>query len=356
MNEVATILEIIAKISSTLALDEILAEIVEKTAQIMRADGCAISLWDAQNNTIVVMADYIAPEARIEDPFPYTLVAEGDLVCDYSADLDGATNGLNTATATLQNYAYDSDGNGTASGTSNFTGTANVDFSTADVTEFDECINVSDTNPEFATMFPGVDAMVCAGDAPKTFEYSAYIGPFNSPDDCGEHDVDNTASFITNDNGKTGEDTATVHVIVPCDQGCTLTPGYWKTHSTHGPAPNDEAWFLLGDKDGDGVSEGADETFFLSGKTYYQVLWTPPSGGNAYYILAHAYIAAKLNILNGATSTTQVNAAITWAETFFASNTPSTKLSKSVRDQAIANAGTLDKYNNGITGPGHCSE
>jgi GAF domain-containing protein len=67
MNEIATILEIIASISSNLALDEILAEIVEKTAQIMGADGCAISLWDAQNNTVVVMADYIAPEARIED-------------------------------------------------------------------------------------------------------------------------------------------------------------------------------------------------------------------------------------------------------------------------------------------------
>ena len=67
MKEVSTILEIIASISSTLALDEILAQIVEKTAQIMGADGCAISLWNTQNNTIVVMADYIKPEARIED-------------------------------------------------------------------------------------------------------------------------------------------------------------------------------------------------------------------------------------------------------------------------------------------------
>ena len=61
MNEVIAILEIIASISSTLALDEILAEIVEKTAQVIRADGCAISLWDVQKNTIVVMADYISP-------------------------------------------------------------------------------------------------------------------------------------------------------------------------------------------------------------------------------------------------------------------------------------------------------
>ena len=111
---------------------------------------------------------------------------------------------------------------------------------------------------------------------------------------------------------------------------------------------------MLGDVDGDGNSEGADETFFQSGQTYYQVLWTAPKGGNAYYILAHAYIAAKLNILNGATST--VGAAITSAQGFFGTYTPSTQLSKAVRNQAIANATVLDNYNNGLTGPGHCSE
>lgn len=67
MDEVAAILEIIASISSTLALDEILAEVAEKTAQIMAADGCAISLWDPDKDEIVVMADYIVPAARIEN-------------------------------------------------------------------------------------------------------------------------------------------------------------------------------------------------------------------------------------------------------------------------------------------------
>ena len=47
---------------------------------------------------------------------------------------------------------------------------------------------------------------------------------------------------------------------------------------------------------------GEDQRFFPpgSGGSYYDVLWTNPSGGNAHHILAHAHIAADLNELNGA--------------------------------------------------------
>ena len=53
---------------------------------------------------------------------------------------------------------------------------------------------------------------------------------------------------------------------VPCDgdKGCTLTPGYWKTHSKYGPAPYDATWALYGE----------DNIFFLSGLSNYEVLWT----------------------------------------------------------------------------------
>ena len=73
-------------------------------------------------------------------------------------------------------------------------------------------------------------------------------------------------------------------------EGCTLTPGYWKTHSKYGPAPYDATWAEIGE----------DTPFFASGKTWYDALWTEPKGGEAYYILAHAYIAAALNFKNGA--------------------------------------------------------
>lgn len=273
---------------------------------------------------------------------PGTLAAGGTLTCDYSASLPDSTNRTNTATATIQN---------TPSGTTGFSGSAAVSFANAAVTQVDECIVVSDTNV-------GVLGMVCAADAPKTFMYSLTFG--KHPDAnvqlvCGPNTHINTASFVTNDSGATGQDSWTVNANVACAQGCTLTPGYWKTHSKYGPAPSDDAWFALGDADGDGVSEGPDETFFLSGKTYYQVLWTAPNG-NAYYILANAYIAAKLNILNGASSTPQVDAAMTFAQNFFSTKTPTSSLTKAQRTQVLANATILDNYNNGLIGPGHCSE
>jgi hypothetical protein len=77
--------------------------------------------------------------------------------------------------------------------------------------------------------------------------------------------------------------------------------------------------------------------------------------------LAQQYIAAVLNKLSGASSTPEVDAAISWAEThFFNLYTPAEvgakTFSKSVRDQAIYYAGILDDYNEGEIGPGHCPE
>ena len=203
----------------------------------------------------------------------------------------------------------------------------------------DECTAVSDT-------FGGPLGTVCAGQTTSfTFNYSRTIGPFAT---CGEYDVPNTASFVTNDTGSTSSASANVHVNVPCAGGCSLTLGYWKTHSEFGPAPYDNTWAML--------SNGASTPFYLSGQTWYQVFWTSPSGGNAYYILAHQYMAARLNQLNGASSTSAVDAALVAGNTFFNTYTPSSSLSKAVRNAALANATTLGNYNTGLTGPGHCSE
>ncbi len=166
--------------------------------------------------------------------------------------------------------------------------TAPIDWSKATTTEIDECTAVSDT-------FGGSLGTVCAGQTTsKSFTYSRMIGPYAA---CGEYDVPNTASFVTNDTGTTSSASADVLVNVPSAGGCSLTLGYWKTHSEFGPAPYDNTWAML--------SNGASTPFYLSGQTWYQVFWTPPSGGNAYYILAHQYMAARLNQLNGATSTWQ---------------------------------------------------
>jgi hypothetical protein len=100
-----------------------------------------------------------------------------------------------------------------------------------------------------------------------------------------------------------------------------------------------------------------DNIFFLSNNTYYNVLWTEPSG-NAYYILSSAWIAATLNVLNGASVPMEVQSALDAGKNLFMTYTPAQiavlKGSNSVRQQFISNAKILDDYNNGIIGPGHC--
>jgi len=254
--------------------------------------------------------------------FPYLLPAGDKVTCMSEATLTSAPSD-NTATAT-------------ATGDIVASVTVPIDWSQATVSETDECVDVSDS-------FEGALGTVCAdGDSSFTFNYTHTIGPYQA---CGDFTVDNTATFTSNDSGSTGSASWTVNVNVPCAGGCSLTPGYWKTHSSYGPAPYDNTWASLGEN----------TTFFLSGKTYYQVLWTNPSGGNAYYILAHAYIAAVLNNLNGA-DTSAVSSQIAHAAALFATYTPTSTLSRAVRADFIATAGILDKYNNGVIGPGHCSE
>ena len=263
--------------------------------------------------------------------FPHSLAAGDTLTCTYSASLPDGVSRTNTATVATS---------GKVAGGS---GSADVIFSNTPTNESDECIDVSDTPY-------GSLGKVCAGEAPKTFTYNLNVGPYA---DCGEYKFINTASFVTNDTDTTDSSSWTVTVNVPCGGGCTLTQGYWKTHSEFGPAPYDDTWAQL--------SSGASTAFYQSGKTYYEVLWTPPQGGNAYYVLAHQYIAAQLNILNGADpSAAQV--AFDAATTLFNKYTPDQvaaakgKTGNDLRSQFTSLATVLDNYNNGLIGPGHCSE
>lgn len=265
-----------------------------------------------------VVSDGINASVNCGVSFPYDLAAGATLTCTYGAALPDGTDRLNTATATLVGGAQ-------------YSGSAAVSFAAAAVTEIDECINVTDS-------LYGSLGTVCASQSPVTFNYTYNVGPY---DVCGDYEVHNIASFVTNDTGDTGWSEWTVDISVPCG-GCSLTPGYWKTHSSFGPAPYDSTWALIGEN----------TAFYLSGKSWYQVLWTAPQG-NAYYILAHAYIAARLNQLNGA-DVSVISTQLTAATLFFENTTPTTPLSKSARAQVLAWATALDNYNNGLTGPGHC--
>ncbi|MDX6409967.1 MAG: hypothetical protein QOE13_3038 [Gaiellaceae bacterium] len=181
----------------------------------------------------------------------------------------------------------------------------------------------------------------------QTFNYSRTVS-FTA---CGSYTVDNTARVV--DSVELGRASVSIPVTVPCPTGggCTLTQGYWKTHSILGPASKPDAtWNLVG---------GPNATFYLSGQSWIQVFRTSPSG-NAYYNLAHQYMAAVLNTLNGASTTAAVDSAMSWAKTFFSTRTPAQigalKGSDPLRAQALAAAATLGSYNEGLIGPGHCSE
>lgn len=280
--------------------------------------------------TITGVTDVVSPDiAATVDcgvDFPYTLAAGDTLTCTYGTALPDGSNRVNTATVATSGKVLGG------------SGTADVIFGNP-TNEYDECINVTDDKY-------GSLGTVCAGDAPKAFEYSLTVGPY---DVCGEYEFVNVASFVTNDTGATGSDSWTVIVTVPCVGGCTLTQGYWKTHSEFGPAPYDDTWAQLPD--------GASTTFFLSGQSWYEVFWTAPAG-NAYYNLAHQYMAAWLNQLNGASVPSEVQDALDDATDLFNMYTPAQVATLKGKNKAefISLATTLDNYNNGLIGPGHCSE
>ena len=283
---------------------------------------------------------------------PQDLASGADLVCTYSADLPDGTTRLNTATATLTGV------------TGSFTGTESINFASAVVTNEDNCLTVKDigdlgnTDPLGVVCAPGTTTPAGAFTAPKTFDYTRLV-PTGSAQ-CGVITYNNTATGTTNTNATEYSDDASITVTIECPEGCTLTQGYWKTHNDlfrvgkpGGPA-SDPAWALVG---------GPGATFFLSGQTWFQVFWTAPAG-NAYYILAVQYMAAKLNILDGVDASPEVDAAVAAAETLFGTYTPAQikalKANKpadaALRTQFISLAGTLGSFNEGLAGVEHCTE
>lgn len=183
----------------------------------------------------------------------------------------------------------------------------------------------------------------------RTFTYGRTIAGTDIA--CGATaTITNTASIATDD-GATRTASANVTATRTCTPVeppvtvCTRTQGYWGTHSTFGPAKYDATWAQIGEN----------TPFFLSGQSYYQVIQVPTKG-NAYYQLAHQYIAAKLNMLKGAAAPAGV--AFGPIEAFFQTYTPAQvaamKGNNATRQQALAWATLLDQYNNGLLNVPHC--
>ena len=262
--------------------------------------------------------------------------------CHYTIPLPNGNAGTMTATATF------ADGS-TASGSTPFdfvSGGAYLEEGQPVIKNAGPLDVVDSVQGPLGSVSAPIDAL-----HPQTYQYSVSV-PSGT---CGSFDMPNTVRLIDHATGAVVASASdTVHVTVTCPHvnGCTLTQGYWKTHSIYGPASKpDPTWNLVG---------GPNAAFFSSGQTWLQVFNTSPAGGNAYYVLAHQYEAAVLNQLNGASSTAAVDSALASAKTFFQTYTPATAgaLAKNsaARASALAAASTLDNYNSGLIGPGHCSE
>jgi len=137
--------------------------------------------------------------------------------------------------------------------------------------------------------------------------------------------------------------------------GCTFTQGYWKTH---GPTDdclngnNTNQWpasvvangLLLGTNP---VPYTADDLCSI---------FNTPAQGNGLVALAHQLIAAELNIANGADSST-IQSTIDAANALIGGLViPPVGGDTLPTSATSALTNTLDNYNSGLTGPGHCPE
>jgi hypothetical protein len=135
----------------------------------------------------------------------------------------------------------------------------------------------------------------------------------------------------------------------PCGGGtnCTFTQGSWKTHGPTdcNPSGGVNVWPVAS------LTVG---TVSYTDAQLCSIFNTPPAGGNGLISLAHQLIATKLNIANGADGSS-IAATVTAADSLIGG-----LLIPPVGSGFLPTATTssltttLDSYNKGLTGPGHC--
>lgn len=142
---------------------------------------------------------------------------------------------------------------------------------------------------------------------------------------------------------------------VPTEDGCTHTIGYWKNWNGLGPQPDMVTQYLpiwLGNADG---QYSVQVTTAVMSYEILSMSWD--SQKNGIIKLYAQLLGAKLSIASGADGSA-VAGVITDADNFLAAHPWSSWYSLSKTDQKMVNAWmeTLDLYNNGYIGPGHCDE
>jgi len=134
---------------------------------------------------------------------------------------------------------------------------------------------------------------------------------------------------------------------LPCEDtnhNCTYTQGYWKTH---GPIPT-----------GNNINEWPVTSLQLGTVTYtdleLQSIFDRPAQGNGLISLAHQLIAARLNIANGADGSA-ITATLAAADALIGGLIiPPVGVGSLPASATSSLTNTLNNYNNGLIGPGHC--
>ncbi len=131
----------------------------------------------------------------------------------------------------------------------------------------------------------------------------------------------------------------------------TLTIGYWKTHAGFGPQPDSVTHLLpqwLGTAGGAKSKEIVTAADAVAALTFYG------DASNPVNRLYAQLLGAKLNIADGVDGSA-VASTIAAADAFLAQYDNTSVLTKTQIQQVNAWQTTLDNYNNGLIGPGHCS-
>jgi hypothetical protein len=308
--------------------------------------------------------------------FPRTIAGGATISCTYAdIDLPDKTARTNTATTVMQNVAIAANGTPSNSGTTNYSGTAAVTFSSTPTTLVDDCVNVGDA-AQLSGVAGQLDAesfgLVCVTNGvskSQTFNDTNNIGPLQTYGACGAYTYTNTANFVTDDTQTQGSSNLSIPITWDCPAGCTLTQGYWKTHNSSFGVRN-------GGRKGPPIHDWTDNVAFTNWNTWqfyggvptavpspvvgapswYTNFDTPPKG-NPYYQASHQFMAALLNRANGAGVPTSVSLALTAANDFFLLAVPTTSWTAEQKTQLLNWSSLFGSYNEGlISGYPHCSE
>ncbi len=286
----------------------------------------AITVSNVSTMVGTLSADVICPT-----PTPFTLAPNTTMECSFKIEVPDTSDRNVVGGATASNNLKITTIPVVASFSAHNTGT----------TTYDRCIDVRDDASPYNDQYLGT---VCDDEGTVTLPFEAEVGPFT----CGAFSVTNTATYTGLDTGATGSASFTANGNVLCNPGCTLSANYWRSHAHLGWRSYNDTWDLIG-------AQKENTTFFRSGDSYIISMYRLGLL-NPYWTLARAYIAAKLNKLNGATMPTAVNNAFNEATSIFTTYTPSQMLfNLSLRRQVVKVAATLRGYNQGRSGPGRCT-